>query len=193
MFLLDCIRLVRKYYPSEYEDYEMYIWCNEVTAMLAAETDGEYQPVRLPKYHGFCEFGADYLTTDFSAFDTGDTINISVNDGEYIYSEVPVLETEYDDERYKLYTAENIFGDVAASENVVITRCITDETYCDAPFDGMYTYYILAKICLLQHDIDMYNQYMNMFNSLFEQYKKQRISRQGGGENRFINWWNSTP
>lgn len=190
MFLLDCIKLVRKYYPSEYEEYEMYIWCNEVTAMLAEETDGEYHPVRLPKYQGHCEFGTDYFTTDFPAFDVGDTVNISVNEGEYVYNAVPVLETEYADEKYKLYTAESIFGDTAGSDNVVITRCITDETYCEAPFDSMYTYYVLAKISLLQHDIDMYNQYMSMFNSLFELYKRHRMGRHSRIGSRFINWWN---
>lgn len=194
MYLFDCIQLARKYYPSEYEDYEMIIWCNEVTAMLAAETGGIYEPVRLPKYNGYCEFGTDCIIIDFPVFVEGDTINISVNDGEYEYTNVPVLGTEYGDEHYKLLTEKDIFGDIPESDNTVITRSVTDKTYCSPPFDGMYTYYILAKICLLQHDIDMYNQYMSMFNSLFDLYKRHCVSRRGRGRegNRFINWWHSS-
>ena len=187
MYLIDCIHLAAKYYPSEYEEYEMIIWCNEVTALLAAVTDGEYRPVRLPRYKGYTEFGENYFTTDFPVFLKGDTVNISVDGGEYEYSEIPIIGKEYENGKYILSVPDNTFTTVHDSENVEITRCITDKTYCDPPYDTMYTYYILAKIWLLQHDIDMYNQYMSMFNSLFEMYKLSRLGKRT--HNRLVNWW----
>lgn len=190
MFLNDCVKLAQKYYPSEYEAYEMYIWCNEVTALLAAESCGEYTPVKLPMYKGTSEFGENYFTTELFVFETGDAVNISVNGGEKSFSEVPVTEAVYENGLYKLYTSHGIFGDMEKSENTEITRCITDETYCAAPYDMMYTYYILAKICLLQHDIDMYNQYMNLFNTLFDLYKRQLTGGRRKEHTRFTNWWN---
>ncbi|MGM9937310.1 MAG: hypothetical protein ACI38A_08195, partial [Candidatus Ornithomonoglobus sp.] len=37
MYINEAIRLVKKYYPSEYDKNEMYIWCNEVSSMLSVE------------------------------------------------------------------------------------------------------------------------------------------------------------
>ncbi len=37
MYINEVIRLVNKYYPSEYDKNEMYIWCNEVSSMLSVE------------------------------------------------------------------------------------------------------------------------------------------------------------
>ncbi|MGN1115194.1 MAG: hypothetical protein ACI4TH_01335 [Candidatus Ornithomonoglobus sp.] len=37
MYINEAIRLVKKYYPSEYDTNEMYIWCNEVSSMLSVE------------------------------------------------------------------------------------------------------------------------------------------------------------
>lgn len=48
MFINDVIRRVRAAYPSEYGDREMYIWCDEVSAMLAMEDRNMYERVWLP-------------------------------------------------------------------------------------------------------------------------------------------------
>lgn len=48
MYINDVIRLVRNYYPSEYDLYEMYIWCNEVSSMLLIEDRNVYRSVTLP-------------------------------------------------------------------------------------------------------------------------------------------------
>lgn len=37
MYINDVLRSVRRLYPSEYGDEEMYIWCDEVSAMLKVE------------------------------------------------------------------------------------------------------------------------------------------------------------
>lgn len=50
MYINDVIRLAKAGYPSEYGEEEMYVWCNEVSAMLAVEDRNV-----------FCE---RYLSTD---------------------------------------------------------------------------------------------------------------------------------
>ena len=37
MYISDVIKLAKNYYPSEYDEREMYIWCDEVSAMLSVE------------------------------------------------------------------------------------------------------------------------------------------------------------
>lgn len=54
MYINDVIRLVKNYYPSEYSDEEMYIWCNEVSSMLAVEDRNVFREVYLkPNKKGY--------------------------------------------------------------------------------------------------------------------------------------------
>lgn len=48
MYINEVIRLVRNYYPSEYDLAEMYVWCNEVSSMLLIEDRNVYRSVTLP-------------------------------------------------------------------------------------------------------------------------------------------------
>lgn len=48
MFINDVVRLVRRYYPSEYDTEEMYIWCDEVSSMLTMEDRQIYKRISLP-------------------------------------------------------------------------------------------------------------------------------------------------
>lgn len=57
-------------------------------------------------------------------------------------------------------------------------RIIDDLTEVDeAPYDGMYTEYILAKIALYQHDYVTYNAHMTQYNSLFETMRREYKTR----------------
>lgn len=49
MLINDVLRLVVNYYPSEYDLYEMYIWCNEVSSMLLIEDRHIFKSVVLYK------------------------------------------------------------------------------------------------------------------------------------------------
>jgi hypothetical protein len=44
------------------------------------------------------------------------------------------------------------------------------------PYDSIYRFWVLAEIALLQQDIGGYNNYMAMFNSLWDEYGRM-ISR----------------
>ena len=48
MYINDVIRQVKRFYPSEYEEPEMYIWCNEVSAMLMIEDRNVFREIYLP-------------------------------------------------------------------------------------------------------------------------------------------------
>lgn len=48
MYINDVIRQVRNFYPSEYDLMEMYLWCNEVNAMLTVSERVSVQEAVLP-------------------------------------------------------------------------------------------------------------------------------------------------
>ena len=45
-----------------------------------------------------------------------------------------------------------------------------------APYDGLYKWWALANVALMQQDIAAYNNWMSMFNSLWDEYGRM-ISR----------------
>ncbi len=47
MYINDVIERVKTYYPSEYDESEMYPWCDEVSAMIAIEDKCIYNQVNL--------------------------------------------------------------------------------------------------------------------------------------------------
>jgi hypothetical protein len=44
------------------------------------------------------------------------------------------------------------------------------------PYDGLYKWWVLANICLLQQDVAGYNNFMQLFNALWEEYGRM-VSR----------------
>jgi len=50
-----------------------------------------------------------------------------------------------------------------------------------APYDGLYKWWALANIALMQQDISAYNNWMQLFNSLWDEYGRM-ISRSYGRE-----------
>ena len=45
-----------------------------------------------------------------------------------------------------------------------------------APYDGLYKYWALANIALMQQDIGAYNNWMQMFNAMWDEYGRM-VSR----------------
>ncbi len=257
MYINDVIRQVKQYYPSEYDEAEMYIWCDEVSSMLAVEdrtvyktvyissdgsghiplpegvrieniysvtADGKelekldfingdlssyskvtviyeepYYPIRLPRYRGSASFASDddgvYIRLGNNEFLTGDTINITTSQGAAFAESVPVLGKMPDPENSGLYLLvtdpEAVDGSGDPLPDCVITRSVTDETVCAAPYDSMYVDYILAKINLYQRDSDSYNRHMTAFNSRLAAYKKWLINHMPSRDRdcKFINVW----
>ncbi|MBQ2613790.1 MAG: hypothetical protein IJB80_00455 [Clostridia bacterium] len=61
---------------------------------------------------------------------------------------------------------------------LALRRCIDDVTEIDeAPYDGMYVEYLLAKMALYQHDYTSYSAHMAQYNSLYDNLRREYRSR----------------
>ena len=147
-----------------------------------------YPPIRIVLYMGKVEINKpeSCVVIYDNKFKEGDFISLTINE---VSSEFKILERKFDGERCILRVGMGDLADMSDSDNAVIKRIITDKTICDAPYDTMYIDYILAKIGMLQHDFEMYNQFMAAFNSRLKAYKKWITNQlpQSGG--KLKNWW----
>ena len=248
MYIGEVIRRAQDYCPSEYNINEMYLWCDEVSSMLAIEdrnvfiketlipdaagqvllppnvkfeniisvsSGGKmlkkedlrnisidkgcslpveliylkpYIPIRVISYTGEVTVDKENLTliVDTHLFKTGDIITVQL---EGVSKELLVSDVKFSNEKYLLTMLDGNLDDFSDSGNAIIERVVTDKTVCDAPYDGMYIDYIIAKICMYQRDFNTYNQFMTSFNSRLNAYKKWITNQlpQAGG--RLKNWW----
>lgn len=149
-----------------------------------------YEPIRLIKYKGTMTADAENKTIGIKRceFIPGDILRITA--GDIKLEEIYLMSVDYADDGTAILGVE---GDLSAlpetSEDVTITRHITEKTVCDAPFDDMYVDYILAKINLFQRDMQEYNQYMTAFNSRLAAYKEWLVNHMPQGESVLKNWW----
>lgn len=147
-----------------------------------------YVPIRQITYRGEIQINNTeckiFLTENI--FKTGDEIIIT---SDAVSADGRVIGTDIKNDVYVLeLLSENItdFPEVCEAE---IKRIITDRTVCDAPYDSMYTDYIIAKICMYQRDFETYNQFITSFNSRLEAYKKWLVNHLPQNEYRLKNWW----
>lgn len=248
MYIGEVIRRAQNYCPSEYDINEMYLWCDEVSSMLAIEDRNvfiketlipdatgrvllppnvkfeniisvssggrtlkkedlrnisinkecllpveliylkPYMPIRVISHTGEVTVDKENskLIVETNFFKAGDVIMVQL---EGLSKELLVCNVEFSDEKYLLTVLEGTLDDFADSGTAIIERVVTDKTVCDAPYDGMYIDYIIAKICMYQRDFNTYNQFMTSFNSRLNAYKKWITNQlpQAGG--RLKNWW----
>lgn len=145
---------------------------------------------------------------DIDGIRIGDTVNIELKadtlsddepfecDGDE-FGAVPIMNIEGMDESECFVTVpDNTFSGLFSGSEYEetrtchITRIVTDETVCDAPYDRMYVDYVNAQICYYQRDFDTYNQHMNLFNQRLAAYRswlQERRTQDRDG--RIINWW----
>ena len=149
-----------------------------------------YTPIRLPRYKGTAEIDANNgnIYVDHHEFIPGDILNIQV--GDKTLPELPLVSTSYsvDKEKAVLELSVPLDCDTGESE-IIITRTITEDTVCDAPFDRMYIDYIIAEIKYRQGDMTAYNQNMTRFNSRLSAYRSWLAERMPNKHTSFKNWW----
>lgn len=183
MLVNDIIRQIKQLYPSEYDDSELCLWCDEVSSLLASRCEPKktHSPIRLTRYRGeaFVDSEGDNIRLLSRCFVKGDTLNIGfvTRSGarRRVLYNLPVIETEYDAIKgaHTLKIAAGALdGSSDGARECVITRVVTDETLCQSPHDGMYIDYILAKINLHRRDSDGYSRYISAFNSGLCEYSK---------------------
>lgn len=262
MYINEAISAADKYYPNEYELPEKYLWCDEVSSMLAIEDrrvykekrlpiardgtvllpenvsieyidkviykgkelakqddrtfgraitvngycvgegDGDfvtvvylvpYEPIRLIKYNGDVIINNENNSVKIKSceFIIGDTLILQ--SGDTTVTDIPLLDIECDinaEYPYTLICGGGYLDELSdENSNCIITRYVTDKTVCDAPFDGMYVDYLLAKINMHQRDIPAYNQHITAFNSRLNAYKKWVNEHSPKDEGKIINWW----
>lgn len=263
MYINEVITLVNKYYPSEYDKNEMYVWCNEVSSMLSVEErlvvrekllapakDGSvllpegvddenvygvycggrqlekldyrscsaalmldgcggdavrvvyaepYRPIRVINYRGSVTVngGEGYFEAYCPDILPGDSVTISFltagGDAEGTLEGVMVMSAEFTGNgfRYEAASPDGSFeaAGLITGDDALLTRNITDKTVCDAPFDTMYTDYILAKINMYQRDMEAYNQFMTAFNSRLGAYRRWLAGRLPSEDGKLHGWW----
>lgn len=67
-------------------------------------------------------------------------------------------------------------------------QSLSDETSVSAPFDRMYTDFVMAQISLHQHDDEAYARYINMFNARYTTWKGYYMSVREGEKHQYKNW-----
>ena len=147
-----------------------------------------YIPIRQANYRGEIIFDKteSAITVHTDMYRAGDSVNISVGDKS---AELSVFDVKFTQNGFKLYVPKGSIDDFSDTEDGTVCRIITDKTVCDAPYDGMYVDYLIAKICMYQRDFNTYNQFMTAFNSRLDAYKRwitNNIPQDGG---KLYGWW----
>ena len=107
MYINDVVRFVRSIYPSEYDAAEIYIWCNEVSAMLSIEERNVFKSVLLP------------VLNDGSVMLPEGVDNLLVASGKSV-SAVPQTMLRYQSAGMSLGQAAGAAAGLAAKEGVTV-------------------------------------------------------------------------
>ena len=149
-----------------------------------------YRPIRMPRYQGVAETDGDRLYINDCEFISGDILSLTA--GEETTDGIPLLSVEYDPDNirgYILTVAEGTLPQLGSGANATITREVTDRTVCDAPYDGMYIDYLLAKIAQYQRDTAAYNTSIAAFGRSLGEYKKWLTAHMPHEKHRLKNYW----
>ena len=141
-----------------------------------------YSPIRRVMYSGALRFSRDRVYLESCAFVPGDCVRINSD------TETAVLDVGLDDDGYYIEVTPSSLDSLSDGDGT-IERIVTEKTVCDAPYDGMYIDYILAKIGMYQRDYKTYNQFITAFNSRLDAYKRYLVNAMPQAHRRFVNWW----
>lgn len=139
----------------------------------------KYSPVRYVK---FC----DEVTLIDGGFSLPNEYDI--RSGDILISEnerFTVDRVEVTDEGFKVFGSGNF---TEGTKN--IERMIDDLTVCDAPYDRIYTEFLLSKVARFQKDYETENRALANYNALLEDYEKFLV-RNGKKKrtSKFYNFW----
>ena len=147
-----------------------------------------YEPIRIVNYSGDVTLNKEIGTIKIrnNDFRIGDSVRVTIEDAAV---DMPILDIVCEDGYAVLYVPVESIGGLPDAEITHIERIVTDKTVCDAPFDGMYIDYIIAKISMYQRDFQMYNQFMASFNSRLGAYKRWITNQLPQASRALKNWW----
>ena len=96
---------------------------------------------------------------------------------------IPLVGTSFDE-----VTEKNGEGKYEVEFLVIPRYNLDSELPVSPPFDKLYLYFILAKICLHTDDIDGYNNYTILYNQFLSDFEKQ-LSKNSNKSYNFTNLW----
>lgn len=152
------------------------------------------RPPRFINLTGTFDLGENFIRMDAPPFLPGDCmewVSLPENGGEPDWSLANrcfVLDLVYDG----LVVEDGSFTPQTAAP-LAIRRVVDDQTEInEAPYDGMYVEYLLAKIALYQHDYTGYQAHMLQYNTLYDRLRRDYKTRAPiGGISRLHGYWNS--
>lgn len=147
-----------------------------------------YYPIRRTYYIGNITIDGDTLKITDCEFVPGDVVKIVIGTNEATANILSVDYAEDNIRGYILTVGENELDELSTGSGT-ITREVTDKTVCDAPYDGMYIDYVLAKIAEYQKDRSAYNTKMQAFNNKLIQYRSWLASRMPKEKLNLKHWW----
>lgn len=166
----------------------------------------QHEPIRskaLELKAQFREYGFFVNIKEFEYIKEGDIINIVLKadtlsdedafEGDEEFNNVSVLKIDMIDDTEYFVSVPNDTFKISSKDKIRtcrITRIVTDETLCPAPYDSMYIDYVNGEICYYQRDFDTYNQHMNLFNQRLAAYRawlqQRRVQDKDG---RITSWF----
>ena len=96
---------------------------------------------------------------------------------------------EYSDEQYKRWILE-LENEIAVETGAGMKKTLDleRETSVGIPFDRMYIDFLMAQVCLHQHDDESYSRYMGVFKSRYREWRAFNIRTTKGKNHKFKNW-----
>lgn len=113
--------------------------------------------------------------------------------GDVKKGDILVICTDGEDTKYEVIKAADnrIYakGDLNGEKLCDIYVIKDADTLVKAPYEGMYIYYILAKILFNQGDVDGYNRNMEMFQYIFASFSSEYKKNAPQRNLKYKNWW----
>ncbi|MBR5152131.1 MAG: hypothetical protein IKW60_01185 [Clostridia bacterium] len=137
-----------------------------------------HQPTRQIELVGCFDLSENFIRTAPTPFEDGDILEWvrldSVKDTPdwSKAKRCAVVDTVYDG----LVVDEDTFVSESAVP-LAIRRVACDELQVEAPYDGMYVEYMLAKMALYQHDYAAYGAHMAQYNQLWDALRRDYKNR----------------
>ena len=168
MTFRDIIGNCDRLYPNLFSFDEKFEFCEELSAMMHCNYFIDTDTIELTG--GVDNKLPDNITPDRIKTIAVDGVSAPFNSIEH------VLE-KYDGKRISV-------------EYINIPHYLPDDKCpVSPPFDGLYTYYVIAKICLHSEYIAGYNNYMALFNNLMLEFKRKFSQADIDGCINFKNLW----
>ncbi len=149
------------------------------------------QPVRLAEIVGEFDLSENFIRLPASPFEFGDTVEWVRLDS--VEDEIPWENARRCAVMEKVYDGLAVDEDTFVPESAVplaIRRVPTEMCEAEAPYDGMYVEYLLAKMALYQRDYTAYGAHMAQYNQLWDGLRKEYKNRSPlTNQSNFHNYW----